>query len=773
MPPAKLRLFNPPYQRKENVLNTTTPDYSLTSGEFLAALAKGLPDGLGLLYSWKGGKGFPARRWEPESVLPQERDTYVCVGASRGSRRRREDMALVRAFVVDDVGTKSKAPSLPPSWITETSPGNFQWGYLLDWSDELDLHDALNHALVAAGGQDKGAQGVNRLVRVPGSLNTKPEAKGWRALVREWHPERVWSGVKALAKALGVKLGAVMKKLRAPINAGTKGAPDSVFDWLQARGMVRAVKTDGWYEITCPFAHEHLNDPRDDAAYKPLGADDSGTRGFKCFHSHGEEPGFYRRFLEWVAAEGGMNLDPDSARTLALLAKVTLGASSAPALAPYDHHTLFEALGTVAKSVLPQLDMGKTGVLKVQPTTAVNVMAVLRTLGVGLRYNLMTHTLDYTLPERVDPQRLRAAATMPGGDARMLLQVMQDICSGAGLRHSASYRSIIDALAVSEVYHPMDEWIRSRAWDGRDHFTMLLASVKTPSPYLFRTYLWRWLVQGIEAACGWRRTNQKAGVLVLVGPQGIGKTRWLTSLAPQFSVEGMQLHLSGFGARDTMHEALSRTLVELGELEITFGKSEAGALKNFLSKESDKYRLPYAESWVERPRCTSFCGSVNDPGFLVDATGSRRFWPVMVERCFYDHGIDTQQLWAQVHAHWLAGEKWWLNDDEENLRLANAERYTQPDSVTETLETGVRERTVEDGYDIRCGLTITQVHTLLKLPTDRKSLSVGSAALDKALHKRRDLRNFGGSNRAWIFSVSSPERSAFKLKPLDPKAFSA
>ena len=35
----------------------------------------------------------------------------------------------VLCMMLDDVGTKSKVPPLPPTWIMETSEGSFQWGY--------------------------------------------------------------------------------------------------------------------------------------------------------------------------------------------------------------------------------------------------------------------------------------------------------------------------------------------------------------------------------------------------------------------------------------------------------------------------------------------------------------------------------------------------------------------------------------------------------------------------------------------------------------------
>ncbi|MEY3782631.1 MAG: hypothetical protein RIS97_809, partial [Pseudomonadota bacterium] len=37
---------------------------------------------------------------------------------------------FVTVMVLDDVGTKSDVPPLAPTWKMETSPGNFQWGYV-------------------------------------------------------------------------------------------------------------------------------------------------------------------------------------------------------------------------------------------------------------------------------------------------------------------------------------------------------------------------------------------------------------------------------------------------------------------------------------------------------------------------------------------------------------------------------------------------------------------------------------------------------------------
>jgi hypothetical protein len=602
---------------------------------------------------------------------------------------------------------------------------------------------------------------------VPGSINSKPGRDAFVSVIREWHPERIFT-LAGLVDGFGVKLGPKGQR-HAEVNAGTKGMTDRVFDWLNAQGMVKHAKTDGWWEIVCPFAEEHIADPRDDAAYKPIGADNRGTRAFKCFHSHGEDGGFTTRCLDWVAEQGGPRTDNGAADRMTAAVKKMAALLPAKVGDPYTTLTLAAALGNVPKTALARQDTTDKGHAKLQPTTVDNVEAVLAHLGVTLRYNTMTHDIEYTLPASVDAARLNRRNQ--GENLAVLLNAIEGICNTAGMRDVGAYRRAATSIAMDNIFHPMDEWVRSVPWDGHNHFGMLLQSIETPTPQLLKAYLWRWLVQCVEAACGYLRNppSQKSGVLVLVGPQGIGKTTWLTSLAPEFSMEGAQLHLSGFNARDSMHVALSKTVVELGELEITFSKSETGALKNFLSMTHDKYRLPYAANYIERPRTTSFCGSVNDPGFLVDTSGSRRFWPVEVTRCF-GHGVDEQQLWAQVYAKWVTGEKWWLTPEEDKLRADRADRYMQVDAITQTIQTDADHRLelAERGGTIECGVNITEVHRILNLPTDRRSLSTGTAAMNKYVGKMRDLRLRGGASRAWIFHATGEEKTAFKLRVLKP-----
>ena len=81
-----------------------------------------------------------------------------------GRFRAKKDLAVsVHAVMVDDVGTKvsvEQYASCPPSWAIETSPGNYQYGYIfIDPITDLNVADNLKEKLIDAGLCDSGATG--------------------------------------------------------------------------------------------------------------------------------------------------------------------------------------------------------------------------------------------------------------------------------------------------------------------------------------------------------------------------------------------------------------------------------------------------------------------------------------------------------------------------------------------------------------------------------------------------------------------------------------
>lgn len=148
--------------------------------------------------------------------------------------------------------------------------------------------------------------------------------------------------------------------------------------------------------------------------------------------------------------------------------------------------------------------------------------------------------------------------------------------------------------------------------------------------------------------------------------RGQGKTAWVKSLAPDelnVVLEGAVIDPNN---KDTILNAVSHWLVELGELDATFRKADIARLKSFVTTARDKLRQPYDRKPSEYQRRTVFFASVNEDRYLVDDTGNRRWWTVPVTRINYQHGLDMQQVWAELLEHYNNGAQWHLTPEEQD-----------------------------------------------------------------------------------------------------------
>ena len=121
-------------------------------------------------------------------------------------------------------------------------------------------------------------------------------------------------------------------------------------------------------------------------------------------------------------------------------------------------------------------------------------------------------------------------------------------------------------------------------------------------------------------------------MLVLTGPQGIGKSTFCRALAvdDQFFLDDFK----DFKSDDSIRKLRGRTVVEISELD-ALNRSAMSTVKSVLTTQVDTLREPYARHPTEHPRSCVFIGTTNEEHFLTDATGNRRFLPV---RCHGEAG---------------------------------------------------------------------------------------------------------------------------------------
>jgi len=199
-------------------------------------------------------------------------------------------------MMLDDIGTKSKEPPLEPTWVIETSPGNYQWGYAFREQPAKGEYVAAITAIAAAGYTDPGATNAVRNCRLPGAVNQKPSADGFRARLVKFNRSREFT-LAEICAALDVTPGEAEGAGLPSIKIRDTGS-DSVLRWLSDQGLVLSnVNAEGWCGIVCPNNHEHT-DGQIEGRYSPV------NRAFCCYHGHCEHLDS-TAFLSWVAEQGG------------------------------------------------------------------------------------------------------------------------------------------------------------------------------------------------------------------------------------------------------------------------------------------------------------------------------------------------------------------------------------------------------------------------------------------------------------------------------------
>jgi putative DNA primase/helicase len=307
-----------------------------------------------------------------------------------------------------------------------------------------------------------------------------------------------------------------------------------------------------------------------------------------------------------------------------------------------------------------------------------------RRLGVTVRYNVIAKEIEILIPGEgfsVDNRANAALAWLTSACSRFAVPTGQ-------------LGDFLTYLADRNPYNPVAQWITSRSWDGKDRLQELFDTIEADGQAddlrvldLKEAMIRRWLVSAVAAAF---RPNGVAanGVLVIQGEQNLGKTSWFKSLVPaELGViqDGLMLRPDD---RDSVKQVVSYWMVELGELDATFRKSDIAQLKSFLSRDRDTLRRAYAKLESHYARRTVFFASVNPRQFLHDPTGNIRYWTISATRINFQHGIDVQQLWAQVYEQlYQAGESWYLSPDEVGLLNEHNRDHEVLDPIRERLQT--------------------------------------------------------------------------------------
>lgn len=244
----------------------------------------------------------------------------------------------------------------------------------------------------------------------------------------------------------------------------------------------------------------------------------------------------------------------------------------------------------------------------------------------------------------------------------------------------------LQLLARRAPVHPVRTWLSGLVWDGRHRLDVELPAALGHEANSFEGMLLRrWALSAVARAM--RPGCKVDTVLVLVGPQGAGKSTFFATLGGDWHTDSRV----DVGDRDGLLVMRQAWVVEWAELDGMRRARDQEALKAFLSARVDVFRAPYARAVTEAPRHCVIVGSTNNREFLGDVSGSRRFWPIDVSTVDVTWARDArEQLFAEAVARFRAGETWWLTPAEDaELAERNREHEAHDvwtDPVTDWLD---------------------------------------------------------------------------------------
>ena len=268
---------------------------------------------------------------------------------------------------------------------------------------------------------------------------------------------------------------------------------------------------------------------------------------------------------------------------------------------------------------------------------------------------------------------------------------------------------------ISE-YHPFTAYFeRLPEWDGTDRVSALARRVSDDPVWVngFHRWMLGLSAQWMQFRPDTNRANSVAPLLVS-SRQGLGKSTFCRLLMPD-ALKSYYTESYDLGSPASAEARLAAYgLINLDEFD-KLGVSKMPLLKNLMQASALNIRKAYKRSASALPRIASFIGTSNREDLLVDRTGSRRFLCVSLEHAIdCTTSVEHEQLYAQLKAELLSGERSWFNKEEEQTIQRHNALFYKHVPEEEVFRLCFRFATEEDHPQKVLTLSATQLFERMK-----------------------------------------------------------
>ena len=263
-------------------------------------------------------------------------------------------------------------------------------------------------------------------------------------------------------------------------------------------------------------------------------------------------------------------------------------------------------------------------------------------------------------------------------DFRLVDQrVLNTLCLKARKEGINCWDKDVSRLLLSQQiadFHPFSEYVEKLPeWDGVDRVSELAQRVSDASVWVNGFHRWmlgmvaQWMK--LDGQCA----NAMAPLLIST-EQGRCKSTFCSILLPE-ELQGFYIYKFDLSSESGCEQKLSLFgLINMDEFDRYSVRSMA-TLKNLMQMKKLTFRKSHRSYYSQLSRIASFIGTSNQKELLTDTTGSRRFLCVEVTHKIDCTKPDYAQLYAQLKAELLAGERYWFTSEEEKEIQANNQAF--------------------------------------------------------------------------------------------------
>ena len=370
------------------------------------------------------------------------------------------------------------------------------------------------------------------------------------------------------------------------------------------------------------------------------------------------------------------------------------------------------------------LESSKEAVEKAKSSSLMQEVTAFLTSRYRFRFNVLTEETEVAeVTNNIPDTHLRYAKV----DERWMNTLSMEAIETGIDCWDRDIQRFVRSRRISE-YHPFTAYFEQLPeWDGTDRVSALARRVSDNPVWVNSFHRWmlglsaQWMqfwsdtnnANSANRANSINRANSVAPLLVS-SRQGLGKSTFCRLLMPD-ALKAYYTESYDLGSPASAEAKLAACgLINLDEFD-KLSASKMPLLKNLMQASALNIRKAYKRSASALPRIASFIGTSNREDLLVDRTGSRRFLCVSLE-----HAIDCttpvehEQLYAQLKAELLSGERSWFNKEEEQAIQQHNALFYKHIPEEEVFRLCFRFATKEDHPQEVLTLSATQLFERMK-----------------------------------------------------------